>query len=107
MGKRPLPQSLTGNRISFLRAQLSTSTWMLLGALVQCAILAGSNSKQAAVFPAFLYTAFLGLRTLLSISTYKPGQNGELMEKATADFSKDRLSDGTVCVLMLGFKYDK
>lgn len=107
MGKRPRAQAVAGNPISILRAQLSTSTWMLLGALVQCAILAGSNSKQAAVLPAILYTAFLGLRTLLSISTYKPGQNGETIGKATADFSKDRLSDGTVCVLLLGFKYDK
>lgn len=107
---RPRDQSAANAGVGpapFFRSLLDLSTWLLIGASAQAIITLLPLSKRYVILPPLALLSYRILSTIIAASTYKPGQNGEILHKVTTDFSRDPASDGSVCVLLLGFKINQ
>ena len=87
-----------------IRDQLDLSTWLMLGAVAQGFIALLPLSRSAAFAPTLLLGLYKSLKLITAISSYRPGDKGEILHKVTADYHEDVKSDGGICIFLLGFK---
>lgn len=104
-GQKPLSQSRwysADTGLVFLRDQLSLSSWLTVGAVLQSLLVLLPVSKSLAILPTLALAAYKTLRAVKTISSYKPGDDGVILAKVGATMEKDIKSDGRVCLLVLG-----
>lgn len=108
---RPTSQIITnsfGGGISILRDQLSLLDWVLVGAVIQSSLLFLPVPKLLLAGPILLLAVCKLLQAIVAISSYKPGQNGQLIDTPmTVRLDADKDATGGVCVLLLGLQINQ
>jgi hypothetical protein len=98
------PRILPSRPEFFLRNQLTLQSWLILGAagqailsLVLSALPLPVSSAYAAA-PSLLIALYSLLTFVRKAFSYKPGDDGALLQRTGISFDKDEKSDGKVCV---------
>lgn len=77
---------------------------MVLGALLQVLLATLPIPRTLALAPIFSLATYKFLTFITALSSYRPGNNGEILHNFTADFHQDVKSKGGICIFLLGFK---
>ena len=98
---------------NYIRTQLSLSSWLLVGALLQSILFVTLPYSPARIaFPTWLI-AGLGLARFITrtsrydgrvVQSGSPARSIDTKSAALIDREKEKHGDGGVCVLLLGFR---
>lgn len=104
-GRKPRSQAhwnVKSSAMVFLRDQLSLSTWILCGAVLQTLVILSPIPTRMAIMPTLLFGFIRLLQGILHISSYKPGQDGIILGLRGTTVKHDAKSNGSMCLLVLG-----
>ena len=95
------PKILKGPGSNALGAQFDFTSWLLFGALLQLSLTSVHGLRQYAAFPALALISYRAIRWVIEVVRYKPGSDGSILHKTTANFEDAKKQDGKITILLL------